>query len=337
MILVTGATGLVGGHLLWHLLNQYDRVIALKRESSNILPISKIFSFYTDRPEDFLQRIEWRTADINDRAALDNVLKDVDEIYHCAAVVSLNKGSKELMDTNVEGTRNMVESALKANIAKFCYVSSIAACGFASGTAMIDEQTPWSENEHKTMYALSKYNAEQEVWAGIKNGLNAVIVNPGVILGFSGTESGSSLIFSQVRKGLIFYTLGGSGYVDVRDVVRAMMQLMENNIFAQRFVLVGENLSNKDIVTMMADGFGKPRPFINVTKELLLVIGFVAEILGKVFRFNSLIDRSFARSATNRSYYSSKKIVSLLNFRFTPIAQCIKDVCRCMADKKSPC
>lgn len=327
MILVTGATGLVGGHLLWHLLNQHDRVVALKRASSNLLPISRIFSFYTDRPDEFLQRIEWRIADINDRVALDNALKDVDEIYHCAAVVSLNKGSDELMDTNVDGTRNMVESALKANVAKFCYVSSIAACGFASGKNIIDEQTPWSDNEHKTMYALSKYNAEQEVWKGIKKGLNAVIVNPGVILGFSGTESGSSLIFSQVRKGLIFYTLGGSGYVDVRDVVRAMMQLMENNIFAQRFVLVGENLSNKDIVTMMADGFGKIRPFINVTKELLLVVGYIAEILGKVFGFKPLIDRSFARSATNRSYYSSEKIENLLSFKFTPIAECIKDVC----------
>ncbi|MEA4937318.1 MAG: SDR family oxidoreductase [Paludibacter sp.] len=337
MILVTGATGLVGGHLLWHLLQQNDRIIALKRISGNLESLKKIFSFYTVRPDDFMQRIEWRIGDINDRMSLEEALEGVDEIYHCAAIVSLSKGGNELTDTNVEGTRNMVEFALKMNVKKFCFVSSIAACGFASGKHLIDEQTPWTENEHKTMYALSKYNAEQEVWKGIENGLNAVIVNPGVILGLSGNESGSSLIFSRVRKGLMFYTLGGSGYVDVRDVVRAMIQLMNTNVFAERFVLVGENLSNKDIVTMMADGFHKTRPFINVTKELLLIVGCIAEIFGKIFRFKPLIDRSFARSATNRSYYSSKKIVDRLNFNFTPIAQCIKDVCSYMIYKKSPC
>lgn len=330
MILVTGATGLVGGHLLWHLLQQHDKIIALRRNTSNLLPLRKIFGFYTDSPDDFLQRIEWRIGDINQINSLQNIMSGIDVIYHCAAIVSLSKGGNELMDTNVQGTRNMVESALKIEVKKFCFVSSIAACGFASGKHQIDEQTEWTENEHKTMYALSKYNAEQEVWKGINKGLNAVIVNPGVILGVSGSESGSSLIFSQVRKGLIFYTLGGSGYVDVRDVVRAMIQLMDKSIFAQRFVLVGENLSNKDIVTMMADGFHKTRPFINITRGLLLIVGGIAEMIGKVFRFKPLIDRSFAHSATNRSYYSSRKIADILNFKFTPIAQCIEDVCKCM-------
>jgi len=334
MILVTGATGLVGGHLLWHLLEQHDKVIALKRNTSNLVPLRKIFSFYTDCPDDFLQRIEWRTGDINNIESLEDCMSGIDVIYHCAAIVSLSKGGNELMVTNVQGTRNMVESAMKIQVMKFCFVSSIAACGFASGTHLIDEQTAWTDNEHKTMYALSKYNAEQEVWKGIRKGLNAVIVNPGVILGVSGSESGSSLIFSQVRKGLIFYTLGGSGYVDVRDVVRAMIQLTDKNIFSQRFVLVGENLSNKDIVTMMADGFHKTRPFINVTRGLLLIVGGIAEVIGKIFGFKPLIDRSFARSATNRSYYSSRKIVDMLNFKFTPIVQCIEDVCSYMLHTK---
>ena len=334
MILVTGATGLVGGHLLWHLLQQHDKIIALKRTSSNLVPLRTIFSFYTNRPDDFLHRIEWRIGDINESKSLEEVMQGVHEIYHCAAIVSLSKGGNELMDTNVAGTRNIVASALRLNVKKFCFVSSIAACGFASGKHLIDEQTPWEDNEHKTMYALSKYNAEQEVWKGIQQGLNAVIVNPGVILGVSGSESGSSLIFSQVRKGLLFYTLGGSGYVDVRDVVRAMVQLMDKNIFAQRFVLVGENLSNKDIVTMMADGFHKTRPFINVTRGLLLVVGCIAEIFWKIFGFKPLIDRSFARSATNRSYYSSRKIADTLNFKFTPIVQCIEEVCQYMLQTK---
>jgi nucleoside-diphosphate-sugar epimerase len=293
-----------------------------------------IFSFYTNRPDDFLHRIEWRIGDINESKSLEEVMQGVHEIYHCAAIVSLSKGGNELMDTNVAGTRNMVASALRLNVKKFCFVSSIAACGFASGKHLIDEQTPWEDNEHKTMYALSKYNAEQEVWKGIQQGLNAVIVNPGVILGVSGSESGSSLIFSQVRKGLLFYTLGGSGYVDVRDVVRAMIQLMNSHVSAERFILVGDNLSNKDIITMMAKGFRKFKPFINVSRNMLLVVGFIAELAGRIFKFKPLIDRSFARSATNRSYYSSKKIIDTLDFKFTPLAECIEEVCQFLLRKK---
>jgi dihydroflavonol-4-reductase len=327
MVLVTGATGLVGGHLLWHLLQKNDKVIALKRVTSNLTPLKSIFGFYTENPDVVLSKIEWRVADINDKTSLQDAMEGVSEIYHCAAIVSLGKGGTELMDTNVSGTRNMVELALGRNIKKFCFVSSIAACGFSSDKTLIDEQTPWTDNEHKTLYALSKYNAEQEVWKGIQQGLKAVIVNPGVILGYSGNDSGSSLIFSQVKKGLMFYTLGGSGYVDVRDVVRAMIQLMESDITSERFILVGENLSNKEIVCLMADGFHKPRPWINVSRPLLLTVGFIAEMIGVLFRFKPLVDRSLARSATNRSYYSSEKITEAIAFKFIPIAQCIEDVC----------
>jgi nucleoside-diphosphate-sugar epimerase len=330
MILVTGATGLVGGHLLWHLMQQNEKVIALKRVTSNLTLLKSIFGFYMENPDELLSKIEWRVADINDRISLQQAIEGVSEIYHCAAIVSLGKGGVELMDTNVSGTRNMVELALSNNIKKFCFVSSIAACGFSSDKTLIDELTPWADNEHKTLYALSKYNAEQEVWKGIRQGLNAVIVNPGVILGYSGNESGSSLIFSQVRKGLMFYTLGGSGYVDVRDVVRAMLLLMESDVMSERYILVGENLSNKDIICLMADGFHKPRPRINVSRGLLLTVGFIAEITGNLFRFKPLIDRSFARSATNRSYYSAQKIIKAFDFKFTPISQCIGDVCSYM-------
>ncbi len=330
MILVTGATGLVGGHLLWHLLQNNDSIIALKRISSNLNPLRTIFSFYTDNPDAFLAKIEWRVADISDVYALKLAMTGIQEVYHCAAVVSLGKGSSELMDTNVTGTRHLVELALAMKIRKFCFVSSIAACGFADKGEIIHEQTPWTKSDHKTMYAISKYDAEREVWKGIEKGLNAVIVNPGVILGVSGNKSGSSLIFSKAKNGLMFYTLGGSGYVDVQDVVLVMMELMESAISAERFILVGQNLSNKEIITMMAHGFNKPRPWMNITRNFLVVVGFIAEITGKIFGFTPLIDRNFAVSATNRSYYSSQKVIDTLGIEFTPIASCISKVCAFM-------
>lgn len=333
MILVTGATGLVGGHLLWHLLQENDKIIAIKRETSKLSPLRTIFKFYTDSPDEYLERIEWRYADITDIDSLRKAAKGVTKIYHCAAVVSLSGGSdNNLMDTNVSGTNNIIDVSLENKIEKLCFVSSIAACGFTDNDGtIITEESAWQTKGHQSDYALSKYNAEQAVWKAItEKGLNAVMVNPGVILGVSGTKSGSSLLFDQVRKGMLFYTLGGSGYVDVRDVVRVMAKLMESEISAERYILVSENNSNKDILSMMSKGFNKKPPLINMGKKRLWVVGFFAEIAGKIFRFSPILDRKFAASATNRSYYSSQKVIDTLNYKFIPISECINDVCSYM-------
>lgn len=327
MILVTGGTGLVGGHLLWHLLNENERVSAICRTTSNKEPLQSIFSFYTSNPDDFLKRIDWRIVDVLDEISIQEVTVGVDVLYHCAAVVSLGNNSGSLMDTNVIGTRNVVQAALKNRIEKLCYVSSIAACGRATDSGIVDENCIWTDSPQQSSYIKSKYYSEQEVWKGITKGLNAVIVNPGVILGVSGTDTGSSQLFNQIQKGLMFYTNGGSGYVDVQDVVKSMIRLTTSSVSGERFVLVGENCSNKDILCWMADGFGKHRPFIGIGKKMLWTVGILSEFLGKVFHFSPLIDRTTARSATHREYYSAKKIRNTIGFKFTPIEKCVKEVC----------
>lgn len=328
MIVVTGGTGLVGGNLLWHLLQENDRIIAIRRLKSNLEPLRVIFSFYTNEPDTFLSRIEWKVADVLDENSLLDSFRNAKTVYHCAAVVSLGGGTDTLLDTNVIGTKNVVDAAIKSGVDKLCFVSSIAACGKASPVEMIDEESCWVEAAHRSTYSRSKYLSEQEVWKGIARGLNAVIVNPGVILGVSGTETGSSQLFSQVRKGLIFYTNGGSGYVDVQDVVIAMMLLTNSQISAQRFVMVAENCSNRDVLNWMADGFGKRRPFIGIGKNLLWFIGIISEMLGKLLRFKPLIDRGTARTATNREYYSSRKIQEAIGFQFTTIEKSISKICK---------
>jgi dihydroflavonol-4-reductase len=327
MILVTGATGLVGGHLLWHLLQENERVSAIRRPTSNLIPLRTIFSFYCSNPDDFLQRIDWKTADVLDFYSLVEAMNAIDIVYHCAAVVSLGNSESILLDTNVTGTRNVVQAAVEKNIKKFCFVSSIAACGKTKYSEIIDENAVWTDSKVYSLYSKSKYYSEQEVWKGIKNGLNAVIVNPGVILGVSGQNTGSSQLFYQVQKGLIFYTNGGSGYVDVQDVVKAMIQLVKSKISGERFVLVGENSSNKDVLSWMADSFGKRRPFICIGKRMMLSIGYLSEIIGKLFNFSPMIDLGTAKSAINREFYSSHKIEKALGFEFNPIEKCIKEVC----------
>ena len=318
---------MVGGHLLWHLLQKNERVSAIRRSTSNLVPLRTIFSFYTNNPDDYLIRIDWIIADVLDFESIMEAMEAVEIVYHCAAVVSLGNSENILLDTNVSGTRNVVRAAIENGIKKLCFVSSIAACGKTEHAVVIDENGVWTDSKDQSLYSKSKYYSEQEVWKGIQKGLNAVIVNPGVILGVSGQNTGSSQLFFQTQKGLIFYSNGGSGYVDVQDVARAMIQLAESEISGERFILVAENCSNKDILSWMADGFGKVRPFICIGKKLMLTIGYLSEIVGKIFNFSPLIDVGTAKSAVNRAFYSSRKIELALQFEFRPIEKCICEVC----------
>lgn len=328
MILVTGATGLVGSNLCWYLLQENEQITAICRPSSNLSAVNETFSFYTPEPEKYTARIKWVMADVLDSESLREALKGITTVYHCAAVVSLGGNANILSDTNIHGTRNIIDRSIEAGVNKFCFVSSIAACGNANKSKIVDEDSGWVEDSSRSSYSLSKYYSEQEVWRGIRAGLNAVIVNPGVILGFSSNDKGSSQLFFQVQKGLKFYTNGGSGYVAVQDVVKAMIRLTTSEISGERFILVAENCSNKDILGWMADGFGKRRPCILIGKKLLWIVGLISEVLGKIFQFQPLIDRGTARSATNREFYSNRKIKRTINFEFTPISKCIEDVCK---------
>ena len=326
MIMVTGATGLVGGHLLWYLLQENECISAIRRPTSDLKPLRTIFSFYTHNPDDFLDKIDWKTADVLDSNSITKAMIGVDTVYHCAAIVSLGNSENIILNTNVTGTKNVVRAALQIGIKKLCFVSSIAACGKVENSEIIDENGNWIDSPNRSLYSRSKYFSEQEIWNGITNGLNAVIVNPGVILGVSSQETGILKLFSQVRKGLKFYTNGGSGYVDVQDVVKVMIQLVNSEISGQRFILVGENCSNKEVLSWMADGFGKRYPFIGVGKRTMLSVGYLSEFFGKLFHFNPLIDIGTAKSAVISEKYSSQKIEQALEFKFKSIEKCIKEV-----------
>lgn len=328
MILVTGASGMVGGHLLWFLLQENEQVKAIIRSPESLKQIQTIFSFYTAAPTDYMSRIVLVKADLLNTDSLERALEGIETVYHCAAVVSTTNQSESIFSTNVVGTQNMVNAAMSAGVKRFCFVSSIAACG--NGNRVITENTPWNDTISHSVYALSKYASEQEVMAAIANGLNAVIVNPGVILGVSGSENGSAKIFSQVRKGLPFYTNGGTGYVDVRDVVKIMIALTHSTVHSEKFILSTENCSNREILDHIADAFGKRRPFIPLGKNVLKLIAALSEIFGIITGITPIVDRKSAETLCKREYYSSEKIRQLLDYKFIPITESIQDVCRFM-------
>ncbi len=331
MIAVSGASGFLGSHVVCMLLEKGNSVRAFKREHSSLAEFEFIFSsYFTDKSahQQIKNRLTWAVADLLDVPALELALEGIDEVYHCAAVVSfVQKDRDQMMHINVDGTTNMINLSLMKGVKKFCHVSSIAAIGRGKSGEHISEKMKWTESKNNSNYAISKYKAEMEVWRGVEEGLNAVIVNPGIILGTGDWEKGSCRLFNMVWRGMPFYTLGTGGYVDVKDVSTVMIKLMEKNIFSNRFILVGENLLMKNFLDTVATHFNKKKPSIHAG-FMLSQLAWMADGLKSLFTGKTpSITRETARSARNTFYYSSKKITETIDFQFTPMNETLKTIC----------
>ncbi len=331
MILVTGGTGLVGAHLLYELTNSGLRVKALRRQQSNTEWVKKIFSYYTTRVDELFARIEWVEGDILDYLSLEEALKGVSTIYHCAAIVSFHGDDNDIMlNNNVKGTGNLIDAAIHNGVKQFCHVSSIAALGKTQDGSVITEETYWTPSKRKSGYSLSKFFSEMEVWRGIEEGLDAVIVNPSIIIGPGNWEIGSPKLFQSIWKGLKYYTKGITGFVDVRDVVKAMILLTEESRFEevknQRFILNAGNLSYQDFFNKIADGLNKPRPK-NFASDVKLHIAWRMAKAGSFFTGKRPVITRDAVSASNqKNHYSGEKIATKTGFTYRSLDSSIADI-----------
>lgn len=322
MILVTGGTGLVGAQLLYDLTNDGKKVRALRRPASKDHILNMVFH---EKPE-LKERIEWIEGNVTDVHDVLESMQGVDEVYHCAAKVSFHSSDyREIMKVNVEGTANMVNMAMEAGVKKFCHVSSIAALGRVEENKVMDEHVMWKSSKYNSMYAVSKYGGEREVWRAMEEGLNAVIVNPAIIVGPGDWKTGSSAMFSQVYKGMKFYSLGVNGFVDARDVTFSMRKLMEKNISGERYIISAENLTYREIFNLIADSMKKARPTIKVN-GMLSELGWRAETMRSFFlRRIPFITKETARNSQNKWFYTSQKIIDVLGNFFTPLQKSVAD------------
>lgn len=328
MILVTGGTGLVGSHVLYDLTAKGKQVKALKRKKSSTGILKKLFSVYSTEPETLLQRIEWVEGDVRDYFSLEAAMQDVDYVYHCAAVVLFDpKDRPMMMKINVAGTANMVNSCLASGIKKLCFVSSVAALGRSGQDVMVDETCDWIDSKENSVYAISKYAAEREVWRGIAEGLQTVIVNPSIIIGPGDPKKSSVQLLKRASQANSFYTEGVNAFVDVRDVTRAMIHLMDSNIVNERFVLAGSNISYHHLFNLMADGFSNKRPSIHVKPWIFELLWRIEMVRASLTGSSVLITRETARTSSKRYLYSSEKIRKQIGFEFIPIEVSIRENC----------
>jgi nucleoside-diphosphate-sugar epimerase len=316
MILVTGATGLVGSHLLVQLLQENEEVKVLFRSEKQIEKTKNVFSYHNQLQ--LFDKINWVKGDITDIPSLEIAFENITHVYHCAALISFDPNDEEeLRKINIEGTANIVNCCIDFGIKKLCHVSSIAALGNPKEHEItITEETEWNPEELHSDYAISKYGAEMEVFRGHQEGLEVVIVNPGVIFGFGFPKKGSDVIIQSVRKGMAFYTNGSVGIVFVEDVIKCMMQLMKSNINGERFTLVGENIEVKKLLKFIATELNLKSPSIKATKLMTAIAWRLDWLISKIANRKRKITRNTAAASHDTSIYDASKIKSYFEFEF---------------------
>jgi dihydroflavonol-4-reductase len=313
---ITGGTGFLGAHLMRYLLSQGETIRAIKRATSPI-----------DLVADIADKVHWVEGDITDIVALEEAMEGVTHVYHCAAVVSFHpKDLQKMMKINVEGTANVVNLCLDKKVQKLVHVSSIAALGRTKERPNLDETAKWVQSKLNTNYGISKYLAEQEVWRGKEEGLSVAIVNPSIIMGLGFWDSGSARFFTQVNDGLKFCPIGCSGFVDVHDVVRFMVFLMESNIKGHRYVLNAENITYKAFFGKIAQSIDKKPPFIPVSKFLAETAWRVEWLKEKILGTTPMVTRESARTSITSFTYSNEKSKTVFGFEYLPLDETIEDI-----------
>jgi dihydroflavonol-4-reductase len=325
MDLITGGTGLIGSHLLYQLVREGKPVKAIRRSTSNLDRVKKTFSYYSSNAEEMFSRITWVEGDLLDLESLSEALDGIERVYHCAAMVSFAPEYRnQMMKNNVSGTANVVNACLEQEIKKLCFVSSTVAIGYRQEEA-VDETLIWKYSKYRSAYSVSKYRSEMEVWRGIGEGLHAVIVNPSIVIGPGDWDRSSSTIFKPVWKGLHFYTCGMTGYVDVWDVVQAMISLMESTISGERFILSSENLSYREVFTLVAKALDKKPPERFAPPFLTGLAWRIDWLVSKLLFRPPEFTKETARSAHHQTRFSNKKTREAIGITFKTIEQSISE------------
>jgi len=323
-VLVTGGTGFIGAYIIKELVEKNYPVRAIRR--SNKLP------FFIS--PDILNKVEWVNGDVLDVISLNEAMQDVDAVIHSAAVVSFDKRDRaQMYNTNVDGTANVVNLSLENGVKKLVHISSISALGRTATGEKVNEEKKWSNSKLNSHYGISKNKAEMEVWRGMGEGLDAVIINPSTVLGFGNWHDSSCAIFKNSYKGFPWYTKGVNGFVAVEDVAKIAVLLMESNITEERFIINHENWEFRKLFGVIADGFRKKHPKWEATPFLSSIAWRVERIKSFLKNAKPLLTKETAKIALSKTYWQNDKILKALpGFSFMALESSITKACKNYAD-----
>jgi len=317
MILVTGASGLVGSHVLYDLIGKNERVRATYRSEKRKNRVKAVFEYYNtslNQAHDY-SLIEWVSADILDLDEMEEAMKGVTKVIHCAALVSFHRMDfNRCMTVNRTGTANIVNLCLHHKIEKLCYISSTAAIGTAEDP--ITESTPWKPGKEVSGYSVSKFSAEKEVFRGIAEGLNASIVNPCLIIGPGHWNRSSLTLLKAASKGMRYYPSGSNAIVDARDVSEIVMRLLYSDESGEKYLLTGHNISFRELMTKISTACNGRVPSKKLNKGLAKFFTVIIETIYRVFRKRSPVSIESIYSAYHRCNYSNQKVTTRFNFQF---------------------
>ena len=324
MVLVTGATGLVGSHLIMKLVEENQMIRALYRNEEKKKRVYELFQLlFQSTADEKWGKIEWKKTDILDLVHLEDAFDGIEYVYHCAALVSFKKSDfHPMLHVNRRGTANVVNLCIDFGIKKLCHVSSTAVFSTVEHKEPITEKDNWKQGQPTSGYSISKYSSEKEVWRGIEEGLNAVIINPSLIIGAGNWNDSSLTIFRTIENGFKFYTKGANAFVDVRDVVDSMILLMQSEITNERFLCTGTAISFREIFTKIAVKLGKKPPSI-YANSFLSGIAWRLAWIKSLFTGELTLTKDSVASAQRVTVYSSSKLQKVLNFNFRNIDESI--------------
>lgn len=328
-ILVTGGTGFLGAYILQELVQKGYEVRAIRRSQQTPFYISG----------SVLSKIEWVSGDILDVVSLTENMQGIDAVIHAAGKVSFEgRDRSQLFRINVEGTANVVNAAIECNVSRFVHISSVGAIGRTTPGGTVSEGKKWQSNsEWNTPYGISKYHAEMEVWRGAAEGLNAVVVNPSIILGYGDWSTSSCAIFKSIYNGFPWYTTGVTGFVGVEDVAKAVVLIMESEVTGERFIINNDNWTFQQMLNTIADGFGKKRPHRKATQLMGAVAWRLEKVKSLLTGKKPLLTKHSARVGYSKTYFDNSKILEQLpQFSFTPLQQSIKKACKQYIEQPPP-
>ncbi|MES2131931.1 MAG: NAD-dependent epimerase/dehydratase family protein [Bacteroidota bacterium] len=328
MNLITGATGLIGAHVALQLLQQNKPVTAIKREGSDVSKTKQLFSYYVPNAEELFDKIKWIDADITDIYSVLDALNGIETVYHCAGFVSFdNKDRDRLHAINAIGTANVANACLEKKIQILCHVSSIATLQNPDITKNIDESVYWKSSPEASDYAISKYNGEREVWRAMEEGLKALIVNPGLVIGPGFWNQSSGKLVSTCYNGTPFYTNGSSAAISAWDTTACMLALVEKKEFNKRFVLTSANYTFKELLSLFHKAFDKKEPYMEAGKVLLTLGMWFDSLRCAITGNEQLITKATVHAGLARNTFNNALIKKTLQYEFAPLSETVRFVC----------